>query len=144
MPLTAGRSVYTTRPTHCVRGCGHPLAAGDIRNHHYVCSRCRHNRPAPYRGACLAGCGEPGRRWSGYCLRCYGSAWKRDHRRARILERVLGEALPIPWLIQYPDDPRARAYVRKILVALCEGRLAVVDPRAFTAAAVRRWKARTA
>jgi len=41
MPLTAGRSVYTTRPTHCVRGCGHPLAAGDIRNHHYVCSRCR-------------------------------------------------------------------------------------------------------
>ena len=65
-----------------------------------LCQRCdrraREGNEPYYRGACLGGCGRPGRGRSGYCPGCYKSLWLR----VRMFRRVAGTLLTLPAVIE--------------------------------------------
>ncbi|MBI2508863.1 MAG: hypothetical protein HYV99_02415 [Betaproteobacteria bacterium] len=44
-----------------------------------------------------------------------------------MMKAVLGESMPLEWLLQYPDDPRAKAFVRKLLMTIYRGDLSLIQ-----------------
>lgn len=127
----SNRLLLDDRPTYCTRGCGRRLTAARRAQRHYVCNGCltirRGGQPA-YHGRCLyQGCARPGRLRSGYCHMHYGNLQNRRERRDAVLARVLGEALPMEWLIPELEraTPQAVEYARRFFEALLEGRVSI-------------------
>lgn len=89
------------------------------------CGKCRH-KLLSYVGPCLEGCGRPGRRRSGYCKACNHVLYAKRRRQTKLLKDVLGEGIPIDWLARFFDEPRAQAYVRRMLLAIVERKMTLV------------------
>lgn len=132
---------YAVQPTHCVKGCGRALAPSYLTSKRYVCKACyglRRGRQPLHRGPCVAGCGARGQGRSGLCKRCWRVVWGRRHRRTKLLERVLGEALPLEWCARCLDDSRAKDYVRRFIAAILNGHISLGDGQAMAGGPRRR------
>ena len=125
-----GRRYGPVKPTHCVKpGCNRPLTARKIAAKKYTCYSCDNRRRGHvpvYVGPCTR-CGDrPGRGRSSMCRICLITVKHKKYRRERVLRAVLGEALPIEWVLTHLDDPRAQAFVRKFLEAIQSGGLSFI------------------
>lgn len=142
MRVAARGRRYTVKPTQCVRGCGRTLVPLNYRRKQYVCFTCSNadrGHVPMYAGPCLRECGRKGRGRSALCAACYFVVSRRRRRQHALLAAVLGEVIPLESLIQFIREPRMQTYTVKLLAALFDGRLTLVDGQAFAHAARRRW-----
>ena len=84
-----------------------------------------------YRGSCIRCEKRPGRGRSGLCAPCHWTFTTRRRRRTRLLLRTIGEALPLEWVLQYPDAPKAKTFMAKMLTALYDGTLTLASYESF-------------
>ena len=128
VPARARR--YAVKPTHCVMpGCTRPLTAYCRAAKKYICYTCQNRRRGHvplYVGPCTRCGARPGRGRSSLCRPCIVTVAHKKSRRERVMRAVLGEVMPVDWLLRYPDDPRAKAFVRKLLLAIHRGDLSLI------------------